>query len=670
LNAAGDKARQGRAAKHVRMMAVVFLVAATTRVGLVCTFDVEQRGFGFSDLSYLEYARNLSEGRGFYMDGVYGDAGPDKMYAFRPPLFPLVWGLAYRATRGAYRPMWLAFSLLSAAGCVLAYRVGLRLFPGRAAATVGALGCAVYPPLVFHGVNLMTEPFFIFFSLLFVLFLLRAWDSGLRRDALAAGVWLGLAVLSRSVLVAFAPIAGVWLLFRGASGPRPRRKGLELALSLAAGATLTLSPWIVRNAVVLKAFVPTTTDGGHGFYVAHHPKALASGADFYIPRDWRRELGLRAGERLDEVEMQRRLYRRALGYLVRHPGRWARRVASRALRMWRPYPHRTDIISRFQVIVYACSFLPLVPFMLYGLACAHVHHPDRRAKYVLIDLLVLYTTFIHAFFLAMLRYRVPLMPFLLLFAGWGAHRLYCRLRTRPGRNPETSARGFDGLAEDYDETLPAHVRDHYLAKRLALIGKVFRPSPENPLLDVGCGTGALLEGLGRAGFRACGADASLGMLRVALARRGCRVVRAACERLPFAEGTFAGAVCVATLHHLSAREAVDAAVGEMLRVVRPGGKIVVWDHNPANPYWRVIMAKVPQDSGAERLVGVREVKDALVRHGAERVSVLRLGFVPDFVPRRLMPLARAVERCIEALPLVRRLTAHNVFVATKGRNTT
>jgi len=669
LSAADAKSREGRTDGHGRLMAAVFLLAAATRVGLVCTFDVEKRGFGFSDPSYLEYARNLSEGRGFYMGGVYGDAGPDKMYAFRPPLFPFVWSLLYRPTGGAYRPMWLAFALLSAAGCVLAYRVGLRLFPGRAAAALGALGCAVYPPLVFHGVNLMTEPFFIFFSLLFVLFLLRAWDSGRRRDALAAGVWLGLAVLSRSVLIGFAPIASLWLLLRDGSGRRLRRRGLALALSLAAGAILTLSPWVIRNAIVLKAFVLTTTDGGHGFYVAHHPKALASGADFYMPRDWRKDLGLDRGERLDEVEMQRRLYGRALGYLVRHPGQWARRVASRALRMWRPYPHRTDIISRFQVIVYACSFLPLVPLMLLGLVGAHVRHRDRAAKYLLIDLLVLYTTFIHAFFLAMLRYRVPLMPFLLLFAGWGGVSLWRRTRgTEPGRRQKPGD-AFDDIAEEYDETLPAHVRDHYLAKRLALIGKVFRPSPERLLLDLGCGTGALLERLERAGFRAYGADASLGMLRVALARRGCRVVRAACERLPFADGTFAGAVCVATLHHLSAREAVDAALGEMLRVVRLGGKIVVWDHNPANPYWRVIMAKVPQDSGAERLVGVREVKGALVRHGAERVSVLRLGFVPDFAPRCLMPLARVVERCIEALPLVRRMTAHNVFIAVKKRDT-
>ena len=71
----------------------------------------------------------------------------------------------------------------------------------------------------------------------------------------------------------------------------------------------------------------------------------------------------------------------------------------------------------------------------------------------------------------------------------------------------------------------------------------------------------------------------------------------------------------------------------MVRVTSPGGRVLVWDHNPRNPYWRLLMARVPQDTGEERLVGVRELVRGLADAGAEPVLVTQLGMVPDFTPR-------------------------------------
>jgi hypothetical protein len=77
------------------------------------------------------------------------------------------------------------------------------------------------------------------------------------------------------------------------------------------------------------------------------------------------------------------------------------------------------------------------------------------------------------------------------------------------------------------------------------------------------------------------------------------------------------------------------------------------------------MAKVPQDTGEERLIGEDEVLDGLRAGGAEIVSSDQLGLVPDFVPPRALAAAAALERAVERTPLVRRLGAHNVVLATK-----
>jgi hypothetical protein len=103
----------------------------------------------------------------------------------------------------------------------------------------------------------------------------------------------------------------------------------------------------------------------------------------------------------------------------------------------------------------------------------------------------------------------------------------------------------------------------------------------------------------------------------------------------------------------------------MVRVSKPGGRVLIWDHNPRNPYWGPLMARVPQDTGEERLIPEREIVSGLQQSGAVIMRSTQLGLVPDFVPPRLLGAAARVERAVEHTPLARRLAAHNVVLATK-----
>jgi hypothetical protein len=103
----------------------------------------------------------------------------------------------------------------------------------------------------------------------------------------------------------------------------------------------------------------------------------------------------------------------------------------------------------------------------------------------------------------------------------------------------------------------------------------------------------------------------------------------------------------------------------MVRVSRPGARVLVWDHNPRNPYWGRLMEKVPQDTGDERLIPEAEVLGGLRAAGAEILSSQQLGLVPDFTPPVLLGAAALAERAVEHTPLANRLGAHNVVLATK-----
>ena len=230
--------------------------------------------------------------------------------------------------------------------------------------------------------------------------------------------------------------------------------------------------------------------------------------------------------------------------------------------------------------------------------------------------------------------------------------------------PPRTQTNFDQIADAYDQSLPAHVVEHYLRKRLAFIQRYAEPGPT---LDLGCGTGLLAERVADAGYAVVALDPSRGMLGHFRQRRpDLPAVTGSGPALPFPDETFALTYCVAVMHHVAEPEAVRQTLAEMARVTRPGGRVIVWDHNPRNPYWPLLMKRVPQDTGAERLIPEAEIVGGLGAGGAPLLHAAQLGLVPDFVPRPLLPLAAAVERAVEAIPGLRRLCAHNVVLAAKA----
>jgi demethylmenaquinone methyltransferase / 2-methoxy-6-polyprenyl-1,4-benzoquinol methylase len=140
------------------------------------------------------------------------------------------------------------------------------------------------------------------------------------------------------------------------------------------------------------------------------------------------------------------------------------------------------------------------------------------------------------------------------------------------KQPAEVAAMFDGVAARYDRTntILSFGRDRRWreATRLALDLK-----PGETVLDLGAGTGVSTEELARSGALAVGADLSLGMLRVGHeARPAVPLLAADALALPFADNTF-DAVTIS----LALRNIVDpdAALREMARVTRPGGRLVV-----------------------------------------------------------------------------------------------
>jgi ubiquinone/menaquinone biosynthesis C-methylase UbiE len=110
------------------------------------------------------------------------------------------------------------------------------------------------------------------------------------------------------------------------------------------------------------------------------------------------------------------------------------------------------------------------------------------------------------------------------------------------------------------------------------VGFVQRFGDGRDVLEVGCGTGLVLERIARFAKHAKGIDLSPGMLERARAR-GLDVVEGSATELPFPDASFDVACSFKVLAHV---RGVDQALREMSRVVRPGGFVLAEFYNPVS----------------------------------------------------------------------------------------
>ena len=137
----------------------------------------------------------------------------------------------------------------------------------------------------------------------------------------------------------------------------------------------------------------------------------------------------------------------------------------------------------------------------------------------------------------------------------------------------------------FDEKTAAELESLYrsrdVVRRRRLVRNALGARPGERILDIGCGPGfyvaELLEEVGSEGS-VTGLDRSPQML--AIAARRCRAFdnvafrEAEATSLPVDDRSFDAALCVQVLEYVPD---VSAALNEMRRALRPGGRLVLWD---------------------------------------------------------------------------------------------
>lgn len=171
---------------------------------------------------------------------------------------------------------------------------------------------------------------------------------------------------------------------------------------------------------------------------------------------------------------------------------------------------------------------------------------------------------------------------------------------------------FSKRAESYDEGFEgkASKRFYDLVQREIILNEGMR------VLDVGCGTGALLKRLrGNHDIDAHGIDADAEMIAVAKRQcPDCSFQQSPCEKIPFADESFDVLTACMAYHHFSDK---TGFAQEAARVLKPGGVLYIAD--PKFPF--VIRKTINGAARLFRMVGefltASEVAGRFTVHGFE-----------------------------------------------------
>lgn len=256
---------------YILILFLIFFFAFALRVGITWKFvglssppDINAQP---DQERYEILTYNLMRGKGY----VLPEEQPEPTGRV-PPGMPLtllpvyaIFGRSFVAAR-----IWLG--MLSALTCIITAFIA-RPYLGRATAVLAGIMLALYPNHFYYAMHLVTEvPYALFTALALMFAVASLHQAGVHKDLLAGFFW-GASALTRPQTVLILPLGFLAaLLSRNMRGTHVRRWAIQAAVLV-----LMVTPWVVRNAVVIgKAALSThfgnTLWDGHNELLFNDPK--------------------------------------------------------------------------------------------------------------------------------------------------------------------------------------------------------------------------------------------------------------------------------------------------------------------------------------------------------------------------------------------------------------
>jgi 4-amino-4-deoxy-L-arabinose transferase-like glycosyltransferase len=391
------------------------------------------------------------------MDGQYHDewairiAQGDWMgqeVFFRAPLYPYFLAIVYKIFGHSYYSSRLIQFLIGSVSCIFVYLLGKKTF-NRRVGFIASLIASFYGVFIYFEGELLLTSLVTFLLLAFFLTLLHTYKNPARGKWFISGLLLGLAAITRPNTLVLIPFVLVWLYVALRSRSRVFGKATILGwgLILFAGTLSIIVPVVVRNYAVGRDFVPIASQGGINFFIGNNRHsdgftAIAPGTRpgwFEGYQDAIRIATETVGRELKPSEVSDFWFSKGIEFMLGRPSEYVKLLFKKFFFFWHGFELSNNkeiyFFTRYSPFLSAilwtswlCIPFGLIsPLFVLGFVLSLRYEKSRRDNLTLISgAIFVYMLSVVTFFVCA-RYRVPVLPLVLIFASyalyWASERI-------------------------------------------------------------------------------------------------------------------------------------------------------------------------------------------------------------------------------------------------------
>jgi 4-amino-4-deoxy-L-arabinose transferase-like glycosyltransferase len=400
-----------------KKLLLILLLALILRI-VFLIFFVNLKSEFYSEFGYI--AQNLIAGKGyslFYFVGNQISQDFDMsihLYpsAFMPPVYVYFLYPFFHIDNIVLRNILLISSqiILSLVSIVLLYKLTKKIFSEKAA-LIAALIAAILPEFIF--ITSVFNAVALYHILILCFFLVILSDDLFLKNKyiLFFSIISSLLILLRSEFVFLLILVLILILLN---------KKFKFFINSLLLILILISPWIIRNSIIFKEFIPLTTSGGLNFYRGHNPEWIGYWGDSYFLIDARSK----SDSTNFEINYSKYFFEKGFDYVKDNPGK---EVINSFLKLFHLWVFNPDDKRSFNPL-YLLSSISVLLFSVLGIIKSF-----NLRKYIYFYAFFFTSSVISVIFFALPRYQIMMKICLIPFCAFYFVYIFNLLNTRFGK---------------------------------------------------------------------------------------------------------------------------------------------------------------------------------------------------------------------------------------------
>lgn len=299
--------------------------------------------------------------------------------------------------------------LVATATIFVLYKISLLIFKDIAIANVTAIITLLYPFFNFYSIAILTETIYIFFLYLSLFFAIKFYDSMNLKDIMLFSLFFAIDTLIRFSNLSMLPFF-IFLFIIFAIQKKQNFIFLtKIAIITIATFSLVMSLWWIRNYNIFGEFVATSVgESGKVFYSGNNPLNKSGGGIGGVDVDFSPFEHIKDDAKRDEAMKEA-----GIKWIRENPTDWIILEFRKLKRFFSFTFYAPSFDKWYYNLISIMSYGVIFILFLYGLfkyRSYFWHYSPMLLYFILL-------TGVHLVFIASIRYRLPLEPFMIIIAS-------------------------------------------------------------------------------------------------------------------------------------------------------------------------------------------------------------------------------------------------------------